>query len=124
MKVLFVFALLALTNCSIYKSQGRECLETKSNCAAVDLPADAFSTSVAVQCNEPLDPNLDLLDIKELAAHKANEGTEIYDWYGYSQSLELWLLQIGKAGCVYFYSDKSSLINDYNLENNVAAEKL
>jgi hypothetical protein len=118
-KVLFIITLLSLTGCSVYKSQGRECLETKSNCAAVDLPADAFSTSVAVKCNEPLDPNLDLLNMVDLANHTTTDGNEITDWYAYSQNLDLWLLQIGKDDCTYFYNDKKSLMQDYRKENQL-----
>jgi hypothetical protein len=102
----FLFLTTLLSGCSVYKSQGRECLETKSNCAAVDLPTDAFSQSVAMSCNEPIDQTLIDSDSVESLSAEA-------DWIAHSKALGLWLLSVEARSCVYFYSDKKSLISDY-----------
>jgi hypothetical protein len=102
----FLITTILLTGCSLYKSQGRECLETKANCAAVDLPTDAFSQSIAMSCNEPLDQSLIDPDTVEYFSTDT-------DWAAQSKSLGLWLLSVDSKSCVYFYNDKKSLISDY-----------
>lgn len=86
----------------MYQSEGRKCIADK--CGSITFPS-GFSQSIAKSCGEPLDT-----DSLKLSRVESLEGD---DWLGFSQDLELWLVNVRAQDCTYFYQDPESLQEDY-----------
>ena len=95
-------ALGALTGCSVYQSEGRECIEKK--CSKLTFP-QGFSKALSKTCAPDESPPTAPLSTPTYLS----EG----DWYASFDDGDRLVLVVDATSCVYVYDTVESLLHDY-----------